>query len=91
MVHTSKPKFINSRECYRCHKIIESEENYCTLVSHSKGKIVHQDNWCAACWKDQVRYWSSKMLKAMSLQAIEANPELKEIYEDFKKKFESEF
>ena len=44
--------------CYHCKKIINPEENYASLVSFSKGKAVHEDNWHAKCWKE---HWEEKM------------------------------
>jgi hypothetical protein len=47
-------------KCFHCKKIIKPKENYASLVSFSKGKAVHEDNWHAKCWRE---HWEEKMDK----------------------------
>lgn len=79
-----QPKFHNSKECYRCHKKIDERENYATLVSHSGGKIVHQDNWHASCWQEHVSEWVLKNMQKLSMQAIKAMPGALEFLKKFR-------
>jgi hypothetical protein len=44
--------------CFHCKKVIDPKENYASLVSFSKGKACHEDNWHAKCWKE---HWEEKM------------------------------
>lgn len=77
------PKFHNSKVCYRCHNKINEHDNYCTLVSHSQGKIVHQDNWHADCWKEHVQEWVIKSMTKLSQEAIQMVPGAAEFLKRF--------
>lgn len=70
------PKHRNSKKCFKCGQIILETENYCSLVSHSKGMIVHQDHWHAECWKEWNADRLTKAMLKVGAQAMKQMPEL---------------
>lgn len=78
------PKFHNNKKCYRCGLRIDEIENYATLISHSGGKIVHQDNWHAKCWEDHVSDWVTSTVRKMAARGLQVMPDqLKDALKEF--------
>lgn len=74
-----KPKELNYKKCHLCKSNILENENYCTLVSHCKGKIIHQDHWHGLCWRNQVQLWIEKAVKEIAETTLDAVPGSREI------------
>ena len=64
-------KMLNKNYCHYCRQIINKEkDDYCTLVSHSKGKIVNQDHWHRNCWVEWLDLRIENKLKELMAQGI---------------------
>jgi hypothetical protein len=70
-IRTTESKMLNKSYCHYCKEYInKSKDDYCTLVSHQKGKIVNQDHWHRKCFKEWLDVRIETKLKILMAQGL---------------------
>lgn len=61
-------------KCFYCSEEIDENEQYCSLVSHSDGKVSHEDHWhriCFSKWiEDKVDKRVTQLAEEIKKQAM---------------------